>query len=195
MKPIDLRSDTVTRPTPAMRLLGLRDDGTTAQEMRTARERLLAAGVARLDALRESADSATSLAALDETDALFARFRRSLGESAPVASAIGASRARLQEEERARLAATAGDLVLVALPWGEVESITDVQRKTAVILPADHVTPLRIRVPAGVYRIQFKHPSGARVSAQATVKAKSETVSSTAFAALDAKEYLRRAGL
>ncbi len=154
----------------------------------TARERLL-------DALRESADSATSLAALDETDALFARFRRSLGESAPVASAISASRARLQEEERVRLAATAGDLVLVALPWGEVESITDVQRKTAEILPADRVTPLRIRVPAGVYRIQFKHPSGARVSAQATVKAKSETVSSTAFAALDAKEYLRRAGL
>jgi hypothetical protein len=93
------------------------------------------------------------------------------------------------------LAATAGDLVLIALPWGEVESVTDLQRKAAVELPADRVTPVRIKVPAGVYRIQFKHPSGARTSAQATVKAKTETVSSSAFAALDAKEYLRRAGL
>lgn len=154
----------------------------------TARERLI-------DALRETADSATSLTMLDQTDALFARYRHSLGESASVASAIGASRARLQEEERTRLAATAGDLVLVALPWGEVESITDLQRKAPVSLPADRVTPLRIRVPAGVYRIQFKHPGGARTSAQATVKAKTQTVSSAAFANLDAKEYLRRAGL
>lgn len=35
---------------PLVRLLGLRDDGTTAQEMRGARERLLEAGIARLDA-------------------------------------------------------------------------------------------------------------------------------------------------
>lgn len=35
---------------PLVRLLGLRDDGTTAQEMRAARERLLEAGIARLDA-------------------------------------------------------------------------------------------------------------------------------------------------
>lgn len=35
---------------PLVRLLGLRDDGTTAAEMRAARERLLQAGIARLDA-------------------------------------------------------------------------------------------------------------------------------------------------
>jgi len=35
---------------PLVRLLGLRDDGTTAAEMRAARERLLHAGIARLDA-------------------------------------------------------------------------------------------------------------------------------------------------
>ena len=154
----------------------------------TARERLLAA-------LRESAEGAATLPALAEVEALFATYRGSLGDSAPVAAAIASSRQRLQEEERVRLAATAGDLVLVAMPWGEVESITDLQRKTTLALPADRVTPLRLRVPAGVYRIQFKHPSGARTSAQATVKAKSETVSASAFAALDAKEYLRRAGL
>lgn len=34
---------------PLVRLLGLRDDGTTEQEMRRARERLLQAGIARLD--------------------------------------------------------------------------------------------------------------------------------------------------
>jgi Na+/H+ antiporter len=35
---------------PLVRLLGLRDDGTTLGEMQTARERLLAAGITRLDA-------------------------------------------------------------------------------------------------------------------------------------------------
>lgn len=35
---------------PLVKLLGLRDDGTTAMEMRQARERLLQAGIARLDA-------------------------------------------------------------------------------------------------------------------------------------------------
>ncbi|HEX6813510.1 MAG TPA: Na+/H+ antiporter [Planctomycetota bacterium] len=35
---------------PLVRLLGLRDDGTTAQEMRAAREHLLQAGIVRLDA-------------------------------------------------------------------------------------------------------------------------------------------------
>ena len=35
---------------PLVRLLGLRDDGTSEQEMRTARERLLQAGIDRLDA-------------------------------------------------------------------------------------------------------------------------------------------------
>jgi hypothetical protein len=34
---------------PLVRLLGLRDDGTTAAEMREARERLLQAGIGRLD--------------------------------------------------------------------------------------------------------------------------------------------------
>lgn len=154
----------------------------------TARERLL-------DALRESAESATAMTALAEVDALYAKYRRQFGDSAPLTAAVAAARARLQEEERIRLAATAGDLVLLALPWGEVESVTDLQRKTAVELPADRATPLRLRVPAGVYRVQFKHPSGARASAQATVRAQAETVSSSAFAALDVKEYLRRAGL
>ena len=73
--------------------------------------------------------------------------------------------------------------------------MTDAQRKTTVTLPTDRLTPMRLRIPAGVYRISFKHPGGARVSTQATVKAKSETTASAAFTSLDAKEYLRRAGL
>ena len=85
--------------------------------------------------------------------------------------------------------------MLIAYPWGEVESVTDTQNRSPVTLPSDRATPVRLRVPAGVYRISFKHPGGARVSAQATVKAKTETVASAAFATLDAKEYLRRAGL
>ncbi|HQW80289.1 MAG: protein kinase [Rhodanobacteraceae bacterium] len=154
----------------------------------TARQRLL-------DALRESADSATALSDLGGVDAMLDDYRRSFGEDLPVAATVAAARTRLEQEERVRLAATAGDLVLLALPWGEVESVTDLQRKSTVPLPVDRVTPLRLHLPAGVYRVSFKHPSGARSSTQATVKAKTETVSSAAFAALDAKEYLRRAGL
>ena len=158
-------------------------------DAQTARQRLL-------DALRESAEGAADTAALDQVEALFQRYRKAFAdEAAPVAATFQSARNRLAEESRVRLAATAGDLVLLALPWGEVDSVTDVQRKIAVELPVDRVTPLRLRVPAGVYRITFKHPSGARSSAQATVKAKTETLSSAAFAALDEKEYVRRAGL
>ena len=158
-------------------------------DAQTARQRLL-------DALREAAESATDAGALDQVDALLQRYRRSFADEAPaVATSVQAARTRLADENRARLAATAGDLVLLALPWGEVESVTDVQRKVAIELPADRATPMRLQVPAGVYRISFRHPSGARSNAQATVKAKSETTGSAAFAALDEQEYLRRAGL
>jgi serine/threonine-protein kinase PpkA len=155
----------------------------------TARQRLL-------DALKESADSAADLASLDQFDALFSEYRKAFADAAaPVAASFTAARTRLESEARARVEATAGDLVLIAYPWGEVESVTDTQNRSPVTLPSDRATPVRLRVPAGVYRISFKHPGGARVSAQATVKAKTETVASAAFATLDAKEYLRRAGL
>jgi hypothetical protein len=155
----------------------------------TARQRLL-------DALKETADSAADAVRLTEVDQLLAKYRQAFADdAAEVVSTIAAARARLEQEARARLAATAGDLVLLALPWGEVESVTDVQRKVAIELPVDRVAPMRLSVPAGVYRIAFKHPSGARASTQATVRTKAETVASAAFTTLDAKEYLRRAGL
>ncbi len=155
----------------------------------TARQRLL-------DALIASADSASDLAGLAQVESLIANYRKTLADTAAAASAsIDGARTRLELEARTRLEATAGELVLLALPWGEVESVTDAQRKTTVTLPTDRLTPMRLRIPAGVYRISFKHPGGARVSTQATVKAKSETTASAAFTSLDAKEYLRRAGL
>lgn len=74
---------------PLVRLLGLNDDGTTAQELRSARERLLQAGIGRLDAfcserscpvavhrLREAmVDELGSLRADDEAKAVEARQR------------------------------------------------------------------------------------------------------------------------
>ncbi|MBK6729137.1 MAG: hypothetical protein IPG63_18415 [Xanthomonadales bacterium] len=121
-------------------------------DAQTARQRLL-------DALRESAEGAADTASLDQVEALFQRYRKAFADDAvAVAATFQSARSRLAEESRVRLAASAGDLVLLALPWGEVDSVTDVQRKIAVELPDDRVTPLHLRVPAGVYRITFKHP-------------------------------------
>ncbi|MBK6725733.1 MAG: hypothetical protein IPG63_00505 [Xanthomonadales bacterium] len=112
-------------------------------DAQTARQRLL-------DALRESAEGAADTAALDQVEGLFQRYRKAFADDAvPVAATFQSARSRLAEESRVRLAATAGDLVLLALPWGEVDSVTDVQRKSNVELPNDRVTPLRLRVPAG----------------------------------------------
>ena len=88
---------------PLVRLLGLRDDGTTAHEMRAARERLLQAGIARLDAFcnehscpvavhrfRESmADELASLKADDEAERMRAAQR--LAVSRDVRTAVAAS--------------------------------------------------------------------------------------------------------
>lgn len=88
---------------PLVRLLGLRDDGTTAAEMRAARERLLQAGIARLDAfcsehscpvavhrLRESmADELASLQADDSAER--ARASQRLQVSRDVRTAVAAA--------------------------------------------------------------------------------------------------------
>ena len=88
---------------PLVRWLGLRDDGTTAAEMRAARERLLHAGIARLDAfcsetscpvavhrLRESmVDELASLQADDAAER--ARASQRLSVSRDVRTAVAAA--------------------------------------------------------------------------------------------------------
>ncbi len=105
------------------------------------------------------------------------------------------TRERIVLAERTRLEASAGELVLVAYPWGRVESVTDSARKP-VQLPADATTPLRLRVPAGLYRVIFSHPDVGRTSEQPVqVKQGALATATGRFSRLDAEEYRRRAGL
>jgi hypothetical protein len=151
-----------------------------------------------LDALTESTATAVST---DEVDRL-ARMADGMRTRFPSDPAIEKLRAdmlrareRIVADEAKRLEASAGDLVLVAYPWGKVDSLTDSARKP-VALPADTSTPVRLRVPAGLYRVIFSHPDSGRSSEQ-MVQVKQGTVvsASTRFARLDAQEYRRRAGL
>lgn len=95
---------------PLVRMLGLRDDGTTEQEMRQARERMLQAGIARLDQFcsenncpvavhryRESmADELASLRADDEAERHRARQRLAVSQEVRVAVAVAQEAELLQ---------------------------------------------------------------------------------------------------
>ncbi len=150
------------------------------------------------DALNESllgASSSTELQALSKMSEGFrARFS---GDplSDKLAGELQRAADRVKLAEQTRLEASAGDLILIAYPWGRVESITDSTR-AAVALPADATTPLQLRLPSGVYRVVFSHPEGGRSSEKMVqVKAGARASVSASFSQLNAREYARRAGL
>ncbi|MBI2677554.1 MAG: protein kinase [Candidatus Koribacter versatilis] len=58
-------------------------------------------------------------------------------------------------------------------PWGKVKSITSVDGKRSIELPADTVTPLRINVPPGDYKVTLAGPDGSEQSEM--VKAADDT--------------------
>ncbi len=58
-------------------------------------------------------------------------------------------------------------------PWGKVKSITTVDGKRTIELPAETVTPLRISVPPGDYKITLAGPDGSEQSEM--VKATDDT--------------------
>ena len=150
------------------------------------------------DGLGESLAAAGDQAELDVllrlVDGYRARFAADPGAEKLLADAARA-RARVAASDQARLAASVGDLVLIAYPWGQVESVIDSTRKP-VSLPADATTPLQLRLPAGVYRVVFSHPVGGRSSEKMVqVKAGAKATGSASFTQLNAQEYARRAGL
>jgi hypothetical protein len=103
--------------------------------------------------------------------------------------------AAVETKERERLAAISGTLVLNAYPWGNVESVVDQSSNQPVALPKERSTPLRLTVPAGTYRITFKHPQvGKPVALVASVTAKKDQVANAQFPTLTAAAYLKRAG-
>ena len=61
--------------------------------------------------------------------------------------------------------------------------------------PATFTTPLRLKVPAGVYTITYRHPSVGRTATKvAQVQAQKSVTSSASFPSLTSQDYLKRAG-
>jgi serine/threonine-protein kinase PpkA len=143
-----------------------------------------------------TADSPERLAAFAPA---LAELKRQLGagadDIATLQSNLASAAAALEAKERERIAALSGTLMLNAYPWGDVDSVVDQASGKPVALPKDRSTPLRLVIPAGTYRVTFKHPRvGKPVVLVAGVEAKKEQVANASFPTLTARDYLKRAG-
>jgi len=157
----------------------------------TARKRLL-------DALLGSARSAASSSEFAGFDRLLGVYATRFSNDAAlsgVRTQFAEVKARILADEAKRLTESAGRLVLVAAPWGQVDSVVNSVTAQSVTLPADRSTPLVLTVPAGVYRVTFSHPNARTVTQVGELKARSEAQVVATFPSLGKEEYLRRAGL
>jgi tetratricopeptide (TPR) repeat protein len=151
-----------------------------------------------VDALAADVKDASSVAAIDATVAAARAARTSFGEL-PALAAVeqDASRRRdvLSRQQQAALAAQQGELVINALPWGNVEEVLNAAREP-VALPKDRSTPLHLNLPAGSYYVTVRHPEvGKSVSVFARVKARDRSQAVASFPTLTADAYLRHANL
>jgi serine/threonine protein kinase len=98
------------------------------------------------------------------------------------------------EQERAQLAATSGELVVNALPWADVVSITD-QSNQPVAITQSRTTPFRMMLRAGTYRVTLRNP-GVREPRVllANIEAKKSVQMSATFPTLTVDSFLSRAG-
>ena len=156
----------------------------------TARSRLYAVLDESLAAATSTAELDTTAAALKQAQAVFINEPK----AQELAAKVDQTRQRIVAEEQARLAALSGELVIDAYPWASVASVVDAN-KQAVKLPADASTPLRLKVPAGVYTITFSHPSVPRGATKvAQVQAQKSITSTASFSSISGQDYLKRAG-
>ena len=137
-------------------------------------------------------------ATLDQLAPVLAQVESQLGSPADVASLrndFAQARQRVAAAEQARIAANSGVLVLNAHPWASVESVVDQGSGRAVDLPRDSSTPLRLDLPAGTYRIAFRHPDAAEpVVLVGTVRARQSAAVAARFPTLTADRFLKDAG-
>lgn len=156
----------------------------------TARKRLL-------DAVLGAAQSSASMSELAVFEKLLSQYAERFGND-PALPAVRTQfadvAARLRDDEARRIAESAGRLVLLAAPWGEVDSVVNTGSAQTVPLPTDRSTPMVLTVPAGVYRVVFKHPNARAVTQLGELKPKSEVQVVASFPSLSKEEYLRRAG-
>jgi tetratricopeptide (TPR) repeat protein len=151
-----------------------------------------------VDALAADVGDASNVGAIDAVLAATRSARSGLG-SLPALAAIeqdaGRRRNTLEQQRRAEADAQKGELVINALPWGNVEEVLNAAREP-ISLPQDRSTPLRLNVPAGSYYVTVRHPEvGKSVSVFARVKAHDRSEATASFPTLSADAYLRHAKL
>ncbi len=181
-----LSSDTVA--SIAADLAELRKQGRNTQILQERVTSSLAADV----------ESAASVDAIDATLAatqLAAQRFGALPALASITSDANERRGELLAQQKAEAAARNGELVINALPWGNVEKVLNAAREP-VVLPEDRSTPMRLSLPAGSYYITVRHPEvGKSVSVFARVKPKTNSQVAATFSTLTADAYLRHAKL
>jgi serine/threonine protein kinase/tetratricopeptide (TPR) repeat protein len=98
------------------------------------------------------------------------------------------------EQERAQIAATSGELVVNAMPWADVVSITD-QSNNQIAITQTRTTPFRLMLRAGTYRVTLRNP-GVREPRVlvANIEAKKSVLMSATFPTLTVDSFLTRAG-
>jgi serine/threonine protein kinase len=150
-----------------------------------------------IEALRAQLQAATTTRDFDALAAWLREPAQPLAADrayAELLAALPGLRSKVAAAEQARLEAERGELVLNAYPWGNVEAVQDANRQP-VTLPADTSTPLVLTLPAGSYRITFRHPQAAKpVQVIAKVEARKRVVASASFPTISAREYFARAG-
>jgi hypothetical protein len=92
-------------------------------------------------------------------------------------------------------AGVSGTLVIDALPWGEVVSVTDARGVRHEPKTACH-TPLALSLAAGDYTVEVRHPAfPGPLSATVSVRPGEATTRVLEFGRVDAADYFRRTGL
>jgi len=151
-----------------------------------------------IQALAAEVANVEDVAALTElrpqVDAVEKAFGAGVADVRRLVVDLSARRQLLEERAEAQRLASQGELLLNASPWANVESVVEQASGRSVKLPEDRATPLRLNLPAGTYRITFRHPDAPNVVRVAGLEARKAQTVSASFPALKADDYLRRSG-
>jgi len=108
-----------------------------------------------------------------------------MGHSTDAANPVAAT-------DEAVAVSTAGTLVLNALPWARVESITDATGTPFPVGPEPH-TPLRLALPPGRYQVALVNPrTASRQVVEVEIRAAATTRTTVELAPVDVERYLAR---
>jgi hypothetical protein len=95
--------------------------------------------------------------------------------------------------DAAQAEALSGAVVIDTVPYSKVLSITDAAGR-AIAIPAPGVTPLRVKLVEGQYRLELSNALGENKSVQVSVARRAQTESPHLLYTSKSDEYLREAG-